>query len=622
MHPLNRFLATVAAATAFCLPHSKPITAQDALSVSAREWEPVLELQLKFNLIEGLEARNKAGSYVMKEGKLVPAGADADLKGIRRFGRKWTHEYLRTFGTQRVSQEMYVCVLSGHPDGWGKEKSEGDAMRVQNLCAALLERDSFGLYSPQPGKKFKWSKIAGQRAVEFNFEGPWLHSKGSNDEVQFFSHGWALDFPGDDLLVLFYGPDSKEVPYEKSLKAIRKMVGKIKPMSERDLEKHMEAQLDMARGKMKKRKWSTPFRTVGMHTWKATEDYPKDVVEAMDQGLAWLLKNQVDGIWSLGKSKAPHEIGVASLAGRAMMGVNAISPNPNVEPALQKTAEWVMKQQQKDGMFGQPKGNSAVYNHAIATAFLLDWYTAQGMPEGELRANLQKALDFIESTQDDGGSWNYDLKQSDNRKVDPSTTYWNILALIRGMECGLKVNEDLIVEARDALLSMAGANGKVGYFEPGGDVARTASAGKKFPWPKSESLTGVGLYCTLLVDTLMLTASEPSAFQWNATRRCLGSPPGMDPEALDLYYWQVASCGMTLMGGAEAREWRESLNDALLEWRIDDHKDPNFGAWTKETAWGEEGGYALTTSLAILSLLNANASTSATRWPDVNQSDE
>jgi len=581
--------------------------AQEDLKVNSRDWDVLVDLQLKHNRITGLEARNKSGSYRMEEGKLKPGGADADVKGLRRYGRKWLHEDPRTSITQLVHQELYVGVLCGNEEGWGKEKSLGDGLRVQNLCAALLERDSFGLFLPTPGKKLRWAKFGAYRGVEFTFEGMWRKSKTSRGEVPFLAQGWALDCPGDDLLILFYGPDSREVPYKDALKTIRKMVAKVKPMNERDMDKYRKEIVEAARGNMRKRKWSVPFHTVGWKTWPQHHSLSTDVKEALSEGMSWLLEAQVDGHWPTSKGKASNKIGLAALAGRAIMGANSIANDPKAEGAVEKTSAWIVGQQGEGGMFGENHGNSTPYNHAIATAFLLDRYEATGQPEGDLRIRLQKALDFIQASQDEGGSWDYEPEKSDSMKCDPSVTYWNIAALVRGIECGFKVKDECLIDARNALLSLAGSNGKIGYFDPGGDVARTAAAGKIFPWAKSESLTGVGLYCTLLVDTMLLTASEPSAFQWNAMRRCLEMPPGMDPEALDLYYWQVASCGITLMGGKEAKTWSKALNRALLQWRISDEKDPNFGAWTKQTAWGAEGGHALTTSLAILSLLNANA---------------
>lgn len=599
-----RFLATAIAALAAVVP---AVAQYDKLDLNTREWEVMLDLQLKHNKISGLEARNQSGSYVMIEGSLKPAAKDPDIKQLRRFGRTWLHEYVRTSFTDRVGQELYVGVLCGTEDGWAKEKNLGDGYRVQNLCAALLERDSFGLYSPKPGKRLKWAKFGSYRGVEFNFEGPWLRKQGSQDELNFFAHGWALDCPGDDLLILFYGPDSREVAYKDSVKVVRKMVGKVKTLTERDLEKYLKEQLELARGKMKKRKWSTPRPTISLSNWPTQEQLEPEVTQALIDGSAWLVKNQVDGYWPISKPKTHNQIGLAGLVGRALLGVNQVTPDPKIEEAVNKTAAWLLDQQDKAGMIGKLAQNSTVYNHAIATAFLLDQYQRQGNPEGEFPNRLQQALDFIQNTQDVSGAWDYAIDDRKSVKCDPSVTYWNVIALARGLECGFKVKEEALVDARNALLSMAGPKGKVGYEKPGGDVARNAQAGKQFPWSKSESLTGAVLYCTLFVDTQLLHAKDPSAFQWHATRRCLERAPSMDPESLDLYYWQAASCGLALMGGAEAKAWREALTKALLAWRISDTNNPYYGTWPTETAWAEEGGRALTTTLAMLSLLNTHA---------------
>lgn len=581
--------------------------AQEKLELNTREWEVLPELQLKHNQIVGFEARNQSGSYVLKDGKLHPGSTDAVIKNLRRFGRNWTQYDLRGSGSQRVAQELYAGVISGSPDGWAKEKNQGDGLRMQNLCAALMERDSFGLFAPIPGKKLKWAKLGGFRGVEFNFEGAWRRSKDSRREIPYLAHGWVLDCPGDDLMFLFYGPDVRDVPYKDAHKVVRKLVSKVKPLSEKELQKYYKELVEAARGDMRKRKWDKPFHTVGLKTWPASDDLPNNVLTALTEGRAWLLNAQVDGVWQVSKSRGRNQIGLAALASRAIMGVNAVAPDSAAAAAVKKTQSWILDQQQGNGVFGEHHSNSTVYNHAIATAFLLDCYEAEGMPEGEFRNRLHQALSFIQNSQDQSGGWDYEPHDRDSMKCDPSATFWNIIALVRGVECGFKVPDDALINARNAMLSMAGSSGKVGYNEPGGDVARLAAKGQQFPWAKSEALTGAGLYCTLLVDTLLLTAAEPSAFQWRATSRCLNSAPSMDHEALDLYYWQVASCAFTLMGGNEERKWRKALIDSLLKWRIDKKSDPNFGAWTKETAWGDEGGYALTTSLAMLSLLNAHA---------------
>jgi len=582
--------------------------AQEKLSVNGRQWNYLPKLELKFNSVNGLDEYVSTSGFILRNGKLSPSLGQADDISVHKsFQRSWDHEFVKSFGSMEVTQRLLILTVPGLGEDWGKDKSVGDAIRVQSLCGALMEYGAGKGFSPIPNEKLKWTKIGGQSAVEFTYTGTLSRAGGPQYDVPFFATGWALDFPGDDLVFLFSGPDSSEQTFKDASKTIKRVADKVKAVTEKEKAKILKELNDLARGKMKARSWEYPHRSIGYLSWLSTPSLPADVNQSLTIASAWLIKQQLDGHWETPDQAQRTQVGVTALAGRALIGANIYLQDPNIESALEKATLWMLKQQNEDGVLGKVSGNSTPYNHAIASAFLLDRYESTRSSTAALAAEVQKALDFIMATQDIGGAWDYEITETDSLKCDPSITFWNILALYRGLECGFKVDPERLKRARVAMLSMAGPDGKVGYFEPGGDVARTADGGPKFPWHKSESLTGAALYSTLLVDSMFYDAKIPSAFHWHATRRILNAPPTMDPEAFDIYYWQAASCGAAIMGGQEAKEWKLALNHILLTWQLDDDRGSNYGAWPAESVWSAEGGQAYTTAMAMLALLNANS---------------
>lgn len=135
---------------------------------------------------------------------------------------------------------------------------------------------------------------------------------------------------------------------------------------------------------------------------------------AVERGLRWLAEHQnADGSWTakIGfklnseyreTSEAGH-IGVTALAGTAFLAGGHTPARGEYSDTVARALDYVLSGVQEDGYI--TLNGSRMYSHAFATMFLAE---VCGMSHrADVRAKLQKAVDFIVETQNSEGGWRY-----------------------------------------------------------------------------------------------------------------------------------------------------------------------------------------------------------------------
>jgi hypothetical protein len=601
-----------------------PVSAQDFRPALSRDWSILPELGLKLKQIEGLELEQSGLSYRMVEGKLNNCSEqEFEVHLLHKYISETLYHSDEDGEMAPVEYQWSVVSLADGGQGWAKDKDAGTQLKMQELCRAYLEKSNPQLFlNAEVGRK--WRKLSDWRGVEFQFEGNVQSQDTPTVETPFRAQVWVLDLPEKDLALVFVGPDTAVHRFKKSLTVVKKIPSQIRALSLKELLAYQKQQLSLARGDREPRHWAGALQMIGPE-YGASEPagakakvaplkMPKAALRAIDLSCAWLLRVQTEsGYWSskLANPKGGSftDVGVTGLAGRALLAGQSRLPNADLSGAVQAAATWITEQQNQKGLFGEQIGQATGYNHAAACQFLLDMHQAAGWDSAEQKKSIQSGLDLILATQNLSGGWDYGFGEQEGGpgSFDPSLSSWCLLALIRGQQCGFRVDLLAVQKAGRGFLQMADATGRFGYDRAGGLSSRFAGQQEKFPPSNTEALTGLGLYCGLLIDSLEVENQQPSLLHWRSLNILMALPPSANAKYYDLYYWRIASSAVAMMGDAEAKSWRAALLEVLLAKQLQSKNAPDYGAWPATSVWSSSGGQAFATSMAILSLTNAYA---------------
>ena len=329
--------------------------------------------------------------------------------------------------------------------------------------------------------------------------------------------------------------------------------------------------------------------------------------DAIERGLTWLRDHQdEDGRWDSerfmrhdkgqpcdGPGSPVNDIGTTGLAMLALAreGV-AAKDHPN-RLAMLKAAHWLVQQQDKNGLLGQPASQSYVYSHAIGTLGLCA--VAAATDSAEAREAAKTALGYLAHHRNPFGVWRYQPRDGDG---DTSVTTWCLLAQIAGIELGLEVDRKGLKSAVVWFDAVTDATGQAGYTKRGEGSSRPVGKQKRFPPAKGEAMTAAGLLCRQALGQQQADWPVLAA----AAERLIAKPPAWDPEsgAVDEYYWFLASEALRHFGGKKRAQWNEKLVAALLAGQKKDGAPA--GSWDPVGPWGEDGGRICATAFAVLSL--------------------
>jgi hypothetical protein len=180
---------------------------------------------------------------------------------------------------------------------------------------------------------------------------------------------------------------------------------------------------------------------------------------AVERGLAWLAAHQnPDGSWS-GKigyklnndykwtSDGPH-VGVTALACMAFLAGGNIPGRGEYGDVVDRGLSFVLSCIDEDGFIS--RDDTRMYSHAFGTLFLAEIY---GMTHSQdVRQNLQKAVDFIVSTQNEEGGWRYVPFAPES---DMSIVVCQVLALRAARNIGIRVPKATVDRAAQYVVDSA-----------------------------------------------------------------------------------------------------------------------------------------------------------------------
>jgi hypothetical protein len=228
---------------------------------------------------------------------------------------------------------------------------------------------------------------------------------------------------------------------------------------------------------------------------------------AVERGLDWLAAHQKpDGSWvaKIGfklnseyrETAEGGHVGVTALAGTAFLAGGHTPGRGEHADALSRALDYVISGVQEDGYV--TLNGSRMYSHAFATLFLAEICGMSHRPD--VRAKLQKAVDFIVETQNQEGGWRYVPFTPES---DMSIVVCQAIALRAARNIGIRVPKSTIDRAAryvvDSAITEAGQSGyhslypdEVGAF----NYQRSRGSRSSFPLTAAgvTALHGLGIY--------------------------------------------------------------------------------------------------------------------------------
>lgn len=278
---------------------------------------------------------------------------------------------------------------------------------------------------------------------------------------------------------------------------------------------------------------------------------------AVMKGLRWLKEHQnEDGSWS-----DEHKPAMTGFAILCFLGHGETPESPEFGPTVKKGVDWLLARGNEfQGRMSLTKegwgtGNAGVYEHAIATYAMGEYYT---MTKDERFAELLKlAVTHIVQGQAPDGGWNYRYSKEPNS--DTSVSGWQIQALKAAHLTGLGVPG--VDEALDkAMLDLKRVQGPKGGFG----------------YRKAEdrySLTGVGVLCTYFWKQEKGDKVVKEGLEFMLSQSDKEFPVKYKHDKADLYAWYYNTQACLMYGGSAWTKWNRLFQDEIVEAQSQD------GSW-------------------------------------------
>lgn len=320
---------------------------------------------------------------------------------------------------------------------------------------------------------------------------------------------------------------------------------------------------------------------------------------AVDRGLEWLSAHQTpEGSWiaKIGfklnddyryTSDDKGHLGVTALACMAFMAGGNLPGRGKYGKNVEDGLRFVLSCVQEDGYITY--GGTRMYDHAFATLFLAEVY---GMTQrDDVKASLQKAVDFIVKSQNQEGGWRYEPYSVES---DMSIVVCQVIALRAARNIGIRVPKSTVERAARYVVDSAvtressfespypGAQNDIGTFH----YQKDAMSRSTFPLTAAgvTALHGLGIYSDDLIRKgLEFLSRDLKSFDERPSR----TSPASEGH---YYFWYGHYYGVQAMYTAGSPYWEpyfEELRSKLLSIQRPD------GSWPNDVGPGPAFGTAM-----------------------------
>lgn len=343
--------------------------------------------------------------------------------------------------------------------------------------------------------------------------------------------------------------------------------------------------------------------------------------KTVDDALMWLKNHQnPDGYWSAegfeeecgkqgdgicsGRGSVHHDIGVTGLALLAFLGADNTDKRGKYKTTVKAGLRYLLEVQDRSGSFATNDISTNTYDHFLATLAVVEAYALTG--QHRYKKAAQDAMDFAYAMRNPAGAWRYSNPSDPDMITHPddvSVTGWAVMAMTMGKDYDLEIDD---VALEDSLLfidEMTGADGRTGYYEPGGGSSRPLGREDDFPYEETEAMTAVGVLCRIFADPNMeRTDIQNEQDIEKGVKLLLDLPIVWDedvaPGKIDFYYWYYATYALYQWGGKDWRAWESGIP---LVAKMQIGEGESKGSWDPQVdVWGGEGGRVYSTAILAL----------------------
>ncbi|TET38530.1 MAG: hypothetical protein E3J72_03310 [Planctomycetota bacterium] len=287
--------------------------------------------------------------------------------------------------------------------------------------------------------------------------------------------------------------------------------------------------------------------------------------------------------------------GVSGLALLAFLGYGQTHRVGRFKRTVRRGLKFLLSCQDPDtGRFGDAKGESWIYNQALATMAICEAYAVTR--DNILKKPAQKAINYIISSQNPGYGWKYEPR---DRKNDTSVTGWMVLALKAAKMGKLAVSDSAFkgaIEWFDHVTRVS--DGKVGYMRPGDPGAklagRPADTFKSLP-----TMTAVSVLCRIFCGQKRTNKKIQQGVKILMDNLPDYNKPKNDK--VNYYYWYYATYAMFQVGGPKWKAWNDAMKKALIKTQRAGRICQD-GSWDPIGEWCVVGGRVYATAINALTL--------------------
>ncbi len=258
----------------------------------------------------------------------------------------------------------------------------------------------------------------------------------------------------------------------------------------------------------------------------------------------------------------PH-LGVTALAGMAFLSGGHLPGQGRYGKVVSKALSFVLDKVTSNGYI--TFNDTRMYSHAFCVLFLAEIYGMTG--HRDLRAKLDRAIEFTYKSQNEKGGWRYAPAARDS---DMSITVCQVVALRAARNIGIKVPKETIERALKYVIESA--------VDRGPDRGAFLYQHKDVPFNRNSfPLTAAGL--TTVYQAGLYTNRDVERFaakhnlkKWPRIDWCLQymkrnyEPIWLEYHDHYFYYYgnYYAAQAMFTRGGEEWRAWYSRVRDNLL----------------------------------------------------------